>query len=128
LLHDYVTGFTEHDTAALERALRTDAAIELVGTRTWFAGRATCLAFLDRVIGPPGDWAMIPTVANGQPAAAAYQRGPDGRHHAFGLGVLTATPTGIARITVFGGGPGLVVRFGCPPALPETGRDGRVSS
>ncbi len=123
LLRDYVAGFTEHDTAALERALRTDAAIELVGTRTWFAGRATCLSFLDRVIGSPGDWAMIPTVANGQPAAAAYRRAPDGRHHAFGLGVLTATPTGIARITVFDGGPALVARFGCPPALPGTGRD-----
>ena len=27
------------------KGLRTDAAIELVGTRTWFSGRVTCLRF-----------------------------------------------------------------------------------
>jgi RNA polymerase sigma-70 factor, ECF subfamily len=46
LLGWYMAGFEHADTAALERALRTDAAIELVGTRTWFSGRVTCLRFL----------------------------------------------------------------------------------
>jgi RNA polymerase sigma-70 factor (ECF subfamily) len=118
LLDEYVAGFENADTAALERALRTDAAIELVGTRTWFSGRATCLRFLTHVIGSPEDWRMIPTSANGQPAAAAYQRDRDGTYQAFGLGVLTVTDTGIARILVFGGGPDLVVRFGLPPVHP----------
>ncbi|TDD35311.1 sigma-70 family RNA polymerase sigma factor [Actinomadura sp. KC06] len=118
LLDQYVAGFENADTAALERALRTDAAIELVGTRTWFSGRATCLRFLTRVIGSPGDWRMIPTVANGQPAAAAYRRDEDGVHRAFGLGVLTVTDEGIARILVFGGGPDLVGGFGLPPVHP----------
>jgi RNA polymerase sigma-70 factor (ECF subfamily) len=115
LLDQYVAGFENADTAALERALRTDAAIELVGTRTWFSGRATCLRFLTGVIGSPGDWRMIPTTANRQPAAAAYQRDQDGVYQAFGLGVLTVTDTGIARMLVFGGGADLVVRFGLPP-------------
>jgi RNA polymerase sigma-70 factor, ECF subfamily len=53
------------DIVALEKALRTDAAIELVGTRTWFSGRMTCLRYLSYVIGSPGDWLMTPTVANG---------------------------------------------------------------
>ena len=57
---------------------------------------------------------MTPTMANGQPAAAAYQRGDDGRYRAFGLGVLTATGEGIAKITVFGGGARLVEAFGLP--------------
>ncbi|MFI0369348.1 sigma-70 family RNA polymerase sigma factor [Actinomadura sp. 1N219] len=118
LLGQYIAGFENADTAALERALRTDAAIELVGTRTWFSGRATCLRFLARVIGSPGDWRMIPTVANGQPAAAAYRRDDDGVYRAFGLGVLDVTDEGIARIVVFGGGPDLVGRFGLPPANP----------
>ena len=117
LLDQYVAGFEHADTAALERALRTDAAIELVGTRTWFSGRATCLRFLAGVVGAPGDWRMIPVAANGQPAAAAYQRGADGIHRAYGLGVLTTTETGIARIHVFGGGAGLVAGFGLPMAL-----------
>jgi len=107
LLGQYMAGFENADTTALEKALRADAAIEMVGTRTWFSGRATCLRYLAHVIGSPGDWRMIPTLANGQPAAAARYRGS-----AFGLGVLTVTPAGIARITVFGGGLALVAKFG----------------
>jgi RNA polymerase sigma-70 factor (ECF subfamily) len=115
LLNQYIAGFENADTVALEQALRTDAAIELVGTRTWFSGRGTCLRYLSHVIGSPGDWRMIPTVANGQPAAAAYYRDGDGTHRAFGLGVLTVTGTGVARILVFAGGPNLVTKFGLPP-------------
>src|SRR5437879_3186204 len=74
LLDLYIAGFERADLAALERALRTDAAIELVGTATWFSGRTTCLPFLARTIGAPGTYRMLPVLANGQPAAAAYQR------------------------------------------------------
>ena len=111
LLSQYIAGFENADIAALEKALRADAAIEMVGTRTWFSGRATCLRYLAHVIGSPGDWRMAPTLANGQPAAIARYRG-----HDYGLGVLTVTPTGIARITVFADGPDLAARFGFPPA------------
>jgi RNA polymerase sigma-70 factor (ECF subfamily) len=114
LLRQYIAGFENADLAALEKALRTDAAIELVGTRTWFAGKVTCLRYLAHVLGSPGDWLMTPAHANGQPAAATYYRNPHGTHQALGVAVLTATPTGIARITVFPGGPGLVARFGLP--------------
>jgi RNA polymerase sigma-70 factor (ECF subfamily) len=107
LLAQYIAGFENADTAALEKALRADAAIEMVGTRTWFSGRTTCLRYLGHVIGSPGDWRMVPTLANGQPAAVARYRGTG-----FGLGVLTVTPAGIARITVFGGGPELTAKFG----------------
>jgi RNA polymerase sigma-70 factor, ECF subfamily len=118
LLGQYMAGFENADNMALEAALRADAAIEMVGTRTWFSGRATCLRYLGHVIGSPGDWRMIPTLANGQPAAVAYYRGADAALHAYGLGLLTVTPAGIARITVFGGGPALAARFGLPSAAP----------
>ena len=115
LLGQYIAGFENADTAALEKALRADAAIEMVGTRTWFSGRATCLRYLAHVIGAPGDWRMAPVLANGQPAAVAAYRGSG-----YGLGVLTVTQEGIARITVFGGGPALAARFaakaGCSPS------------
>ncbi len=115
LLGQYIAGFENADTAALEKALRADAAIEMVGTRTWFSGRATCLRYLAHVTGAPGDWQMTPALANGQPAAVAAYRGS-----AYGLGVLTVTPEGIARITVFGGGLTLAARFapraGCSPS------------
>ena len=113
----YLAGFENADLAALEKALRADAEIEMVGTLTWFSGRVTCLRYLARVVGQPGNYLMTPTMANGQPAAAAYQRGGDGRYRAFGLGVLTVTADGIAKITVFGGGPRLVEAFGLPAVV-----------
>jgi RNA polymerase sigma-70 factor, ECF subfamily len=109
LLGQYIAGFENADITALEKALRADAAIEMVGTRTWFFGKVTCLRYLAQVIGSPGDWRMVPTVANGQPAAIASYR-----DSAFGLGLLTVTAAGIARITVFGGGAELAARFGLP--------------
>src|ERR1700677_2787012 len=113
LLEAYIAAFENADPAAMERVLRKDAALEPVGSRTWFAGRETCLGFIRQFLGSPGDWRMIATSANGQPAAAAYLRAPDGTHRAFGIAVLTATRTGISRIVVFGD-PGLVTRFGFP--------------
>jgi RNA polymerase sigma-70 factor (ECF subfamily) len=106
LLGHYIAGFENADIAALEKALRADAAIEMVGTRLWFSGRETCLRYLAHVIGAPGDWQMSPTLANGQPAAVARYAG-----RAFGLGVLTVTPAGVSRITVFAGDR-LAARFG----------------
>jgi RNA polymerase sigma-70 factor, ECF subfamily len=119
LLRQYIAGFENADMTALEKALRADAAIELVGTRTWFSGKVTCLRYLAHVIGSPGDWLMTPTHANGQPAAATYYRTDDGTHQALGVAVLTIAPTGVARITVFRGGPGLVARFGLPSSRPS---------
>jgi RNA polymerase sigma-70 factor, ECF subfamily len=115
LLGQYIAGFENSDMTALEKALRADAAIELVGTRTWFSGRVRCLRYLAHVVGSPGTWLMTPTLANGQPAAAAYYRDADGTQHALGIGVLTTTSAGVSRITVFAGGPSLVAKFGLPP-------------
>jgi RNA polymerase sigma-70 factor (ECF subfamily) len=69
------------------------------------------------VLGLPGDWRMTPTLANGQPATATYHRDGAGSYQAWGAAVLTATSTGVARITVFAGGPALVAQFGLPPVL-----------
>jgi RNA polymerase sigma-70 factor, ECF subfamily len=119
LLDQYIAAFQNSDPAALEHVLRQDAALEPVGTATWFEGRRTCVAYARQFLGAPGDWRMAATAANGQPAAAAYLRGSDGIHRAFGIAVLTATATGISRIVVFGD-PGAVTRFGFPPAWPES--------
>jgi RNA polymerase sigma-70 factor, ECF subfamily len=126
LLGQYIAGFENADTAALEKALRADAAIEMIGARTWFSGRATCLRYLAHVIGSPGDWLMTPVFANGQPAAVTFHRNADGMYHAFGVALLTVTRGGIARVTVFGGGPGLVAKFGLPPTARGQGDPGRA--
>ena len=54
---------------------------------------------------------MIPTSANGQPAAAAYTRDPQGGYQPYGICVLTVTDAGIRRISSFGD-PQLVTVFG----------------
>jgi RNA polymerase sigma-70 factor, ECF subfamily len=114
LLEQYIDAFEHADPSMLEKALRQDAALEMVGSRTWFAGRKTCLPFIaTQVLGSPGDWRMLAIDANGQPAAAAYRRGEDGSLHAFGIAVLTVTATGITRIVVFED-PGLVTMFDLP--------------
>jgi len=114
LLEQYIAAFENADPALLEEALRHDAALEMIGSRTWFSGRRTCLPFIATyVLGSPGDWRMLAIEANGQPAAAAYRRGEDGSLHAFGIAVLTVTATGITRIVVFDD-PGLLSMFGLP--------------
>jgi RNA polymerase sigma-70 factor (ECF subfamily) len=113
LLEKYIAAFENADTALLEDVLRDDAALEMVGSRTWFAGLPTCLPYLSGVVGVQGDWRMVAISANGQPAAAAYRRDGDGVLRAFGIAVLDVTATGIARIVVFGE-PDLVTLFGMP--------------
>lgn len=118
LLAEYIAGFENADTAALERALRTDAAIEMVGSPAWFNGRVMCLRVLDASVGKAGDWHMLPTLANGQPAAVAYLRSSvDGAHEALGVAVLTPTASGLTHIHVFSN-PDLVRRFGFPLTYP----------
>jgi RNA polymerase sigma-70 factor (ECF subfamily) len=123
LLEKYITAFENADTTLLEEALRHDAALEMVGSRTWFAGRSTCLPYLAGVVGVHGDWRMVAIAANGQPAAAAYRRDEDGVLRAFGIATLDVTASGIARIVVFGD-PGLVTLFGLP--LVDEAHDARL--
>jgi RNA polymerase sigma-70 factor, ECF subfamily len=112
LLDQYIAAFENADAAALERLLLADATIEAPPLRTWFAGRKACVPFLrDRVLGSPGDWRMLATSANGQPAAAAYTRDQHGSYQPYGICVLTVTSQGISRVSSFGD-PGLVTLFG----------------
>jgi RNA polymerase sigma-70 factor (ECF subfamily) len=107
LLDRYVAAFEAADAAALERLLTEDVILEATPLRSWFSGRATCLPFLrDQLLGSPGDWRMLPTSANGQPAAAAYLHG-----RPYGICVLTVSTAGIRRISSFGE-PELVTVFG----------------
>jgi RNA polymerase sigma-70 factor (ECF subfamily) len=112
LLDQYIAAFENADAAALERLLLADATIEAPPLRTWFAGRTACVPFLrDRVLGSPGDWRMLATSANGQPAAAAYTRDQHGDYQPYGICVLTVTSQGISRVSSFAD-PGLVTLFG----------------
>jgi RNA polymerase sigma-70 factor (ECF subfamily) len=125
LLDRYIAAFENADAAALQRLLCQDVTLEATPLRTWFAGLETCLPFLTaQILGAPGDWRMIPSSANGQPAAVAYRRGPaGGARQPYGVVMLTATAGGISAIRSFGD-PGLVARFGLPDGggPPDTTR------
>src|SRR5213078_243022 len=92
LLDGYIAAFERSDAGLLEHVLRTDATLEATPFREWQAGRARCIGMLDAfVLGTPGDWRMIATTANGQPAAAVYRRDTDGTLRASDIVVLAPT-------------------------------------
>jgi RNA polymerase sigma-70 factor (TIGR02960 family) len=105
LLDAYVLAFETADVKVLTAVLRTDATLELLPGRAWYAGKVACSRVLDEAVGSPGDWRMDRTVANGQPAATAYLHGQP-----LGVAVLDIRRDAIAGITVFGD-PALVERF-----------------
>ena len=122
LLDQYIAAFENADAAALERLLLEDATIEAPPLRTWFTGRKTRAPFLrNHVLGSPGDWRMLATSANGQPATAAYTRDQHGNYQPYGICVLTLTSHGTRRIVSFGH-PCLVAWFGFRLHLPAPGR------
>ena len=117
LLDGYIAAFERSDARLLEEVLRADATLEATPFRDWQAGRATCLHVLATyVLGAPGDWRMLATVANGQPAAVVYHRHADGVLRADGVVVLTTTATGVSRVVKFHD-PALVATFGFPEVL-----------
>ncbi|NUT44048.1 MAG: sigma-70 family RNA polymerase sigma factor [Thermoactinospora sp.] len=118
LLARYMEAFEKADAAILQEILRDDVALEATAVGSWFDGMATCVPFLaTHVLGPPGRWRLVPTAANGQPAAACYARN-DGLYRAYGLVVLTVTTSGITRINMFQGVSGIAAG-GLPSVLDE---------
>jgi RNA polymerase sigma-70 factor (ECF subfamily) len=119
LLDAYIRAFETSDAAALKELLRRDVTLELPPSTAWFTG-GRAIAEAVRGLGSPGDWRMLAVAANGQPAVAAYHRQPDGRYRAYGIVVLTATATEIARLVVFAD-PRLFRLFGLPQEQPTSG-------
>jgi len=119
LLDRFAAAFENADVSGLAELLREDVALEMPPLLTWFAGRADVTRFLAAapVFAAPGQLRLVPVMANGQPAFAAYQREPDGAYRAYAITVPTVTATGIARIVTFFD-PGLFGSFGLPAAIP----------
>lgn len=119
LLDGYIAAFERSDASLLLRVLRSDATLEAPPFRDWQAGRVNCIHLLEtQVLGTLGDWRMMATTANGQPAAAAYHRDAEGVLRASDIVVLAATTTGVARVIAFHD-PRLVVMFGFPELLAD---------
>jgi len=117
VLDRYAAAFENADAAALSRLLREDAIFEMPPILTWFTGRGRIARFLGtHVFGQPGDFKMIPVVANGQPGFGCYLLGRDGHHHAHAVQVLTVGDGGIAHVVSFNQ-PELFPVFGLPQVL-----------
>jgi RNA polymerase sigma-70 factor (ECF subfamily) len=115
LLTRYASAFENADVAALTGLLRADAVLQMPPQPTWFAGRDRIARFLAaRVLLRPGDFRLVPTAANGQPALGAYLRDDDGVYRAHGVQVLSIDGPAIAQIVSFNDARLLPV-FGLPP-------------
>jgi RNA polymerase sigma-70 factor (ECF subfamily) len=114
ILDRYMDAFERADVEAMNHLLRTDARLELVGSEVWFQGKVRCVGHLRaRVMTEPGRYRMLPTIANGQPAAVAYYREAIGDDFKpFAIAVLTVDRHTIGALTIFAD-PTLVTRFGC---------------
>jgi RNA polymerase sigma-70 factor (ECF subfamily) len=119
LLDRYAAAIEEADVTALVELLHEDATFEMPPMATWFRGRADIGSFLAaNVLTRPGAFVTVPAAANGQPALAVYQRGPDGVPRAHVLQVLTLRGPRVAGIVAFVN-PALFPLFGLPAVLPD---------
>jgi RNA polymerase sigma-70 factor (ECF subfamily) len=118
LVDRYVSAFVNADMATLTRLLADEVVLEMPPFLTWFSGRARVAGFLSaRALAVPDRWRIIRVGANGQPAAGAYLREEDGRHHAHSVQVFSATGQGISWIAAFQE-PELFETFGLPLVYP----------
>ncbi|WP_017587093.1 sigma-70 family RNA polymerase sigma factor [Nocardiopsis ganjiahuensis] len=120
LLDRYVAAFEAYDIGALTELFTAEAAFEMPPFATWVRG-AEHIGRLVATHCPaqaPGDLAMVPTSANGQPAFGMYLRAQDGTHRAFGLHVLELSPEGVSHCTVFFDTT-LFPLFALPEVLPR---------
>jgi RNA polymerase sigma-70 factor (ECF subfamily) len=102
ILDRYTDAFEDADIAALAELLRADVTLEMPPLAQWFHGRTAVTRFFGtRVLNRPGRFRMVPTAANGQPAAVAYWRRDDQVCRPHAVHVLTPDTTGIAHIAVF---------------------------
>jgi RNA polymerase sigma-70 factor, ECF subfamily len=127
LLDRFAAAFENADVSGLAELLREDVALEMPPLLTWFTGRRAVARFLaaSPVFAAPGQLRLVPVMANGQPAFAAYLREPGGTYRAYAVTVPTVTASGIARIVTFFN-PALLGSFGLPqqygPVTPTPGQ------
>jgi RNA polymerase sigma-70 factor (ECF subfamily) len=122
LLDRYVTAFQEYDVAAIVELFTKDAVWEMPPFTGWYQGPE----HIGRLIATqcpasgPGDLALVPTQANGQPAFGMYLR-DGGIYRAFNLHVLSFGSSGISHVATFFD-LDLFPTFGLPqtrPAQPQ---------
>jgi RNA polymerase sigma-70 factor (ECF subfamily) len=115
LLRRYMAVHEQFDVATWAQLLRNDVRVTMPPEPLCYDGRDTLWPLLERALAM-GDWRLVPTRANRQPAAACYLRRPgDTEYRAYKLDVLRVGDGLIAEITTFGAR--LFPEFGLPPTI-----------
>jgi RNA polymerase sigma-70 factor (ECF subfamily) len=119
---ELLDGFVDaHERGDAEQALSLiteDIRVTMPPNPFLFEGRQALAGLLEMAFGPQreGDWRLVPTRANRQPASASYLRAfGDDTFRAFKLDVLRIRDSRIAEITTFDAA--LFEQFGLPATL-----------
>ncbi|TDE38565.1 RNA polymerase subunit sigma-70 [Actinomadura sp. 6K520] len=100
LVDAFVTAWERADVDALVTLLADDVRFTMPPLPAWFDGHEDVMRFLvERVFETP--WRLVPIRANGQPAFASYQAGPDGRFRIGAISILTLQDGRITQISGF---------------------------
>ncbi|HZQ32024.1 MAG TPA: sigma-70 family RNA polymerase sigma factor [Mycobacterium sp.] len=113
----YIAAFEAYDIDKLVELFTADAIWEMPPYDSWYVGPED-IGRLSREKCPAekaGDMKLVPTIANGQPAAAMYFRDGD-KHLPFQLHVIDCTSDGIAHVVAFMD-TALFEKFGLPASL-----------
>ena len=118
LLESFIDAHERGDADAALALISDDIRVTMPPLPYLYEGIAAITDLLERAFGPEsaGDWRLVPTRANRQPAAGSYLRAPgDDTYRAFKLDVLRVAEGRIAEITTFNAA--LFEQFGLPPIL-----------
>ncbi len=118
LLTRYVDAHTRCDAAALAALAHEDVRVTMPPDPHCYQGQAALGPLFERAFGASrmGEWRLLPTRANRQPAAACYLRRPgDSVYRAYKLDVLHIRDDAVAEFTTFG--DRLFPAFGLPTTL-----------
>jgi len=122
VLQRFIEAFERSDASAVAELLREDARAVMPPYPMWHDSRATIYSALSQSFDPSlpnyvGQFRMVPTRANMQPAIAGYLRAPgDSQFRAFGIDVLRIEDGKVVEIAAFMD-PKLFPAFGLPLTL-----------
>jgi RNA polymerase sigma-70 factor (TIGR02960 family) len=102
VLDDYMAAHVSGDPQATLALIRDDIRVTMPPAPYLFEGREAILQLVERSAGS-GDWRLLPTRSNRQPAAACYLRSPgETTFRAFKIDVLRIVDGLVAEVTTFG--------------------------
>jgi RNA polymerase sigma-70 factor (ECF subfamily) len=118
MVEGFIDAHERGDADAALALIDDDIRVTMPPNPLLFDGRAAVAGLIEQAFGPrtEGDWRLVPTRANRQPAAASYLRATgDDTYRAFKIDVLRVADGRIVEITTFDAS--LFEAFGLAPTL-----------